>query len=540
MSARWRLWSHSLFVILLTFSAGLHAQWDPPYPQWSGFGDPGLTERTLHGCNDAHGNVFLTGPFFQSLGLQRWDSLGYRRWGIGIVAPNASVVNRDHLLLPDGEGGCYIGYVRNTGQVGAYIQHLDSAGTPVLPWPGRRVFMRSSSTWSDLWMVRDSSHIFLTMTCEATSGNERVYAQKLDLALNRQWDSTGVAVTPDTADHRNARCVLDGYGGIVLLYRAYFSGTATYMRMQRLDSLGTLQWGLGTLLHTTWPVGNFCRTELRVGAHNDYYACWDGGSNAFNTGVYLSRVDTAGTPLWGALPVVVNDAVGSQDLPSMQVDALGDAYVVWRDLGALPNVRSYMQRVDTAGTVRWNPAKELDGNGLNTVFPKLVAGSASFRVFWTAYYNGSTRILTQVFDSAGVAQCPLPGDTVGYAYHQNIIDDLVLEMPQGGYVLVVVPSQSLSGASLQITDPPCLLATGTAAPVAPRMARIYPTPTSDVLHVMGTKPFGRISVCDLQGRRVLEAVTHIDERITLTVSELAPGIYLLLDDGFPIGRFMKE
>lgn len=529
-----------LACALLFCTSGLRAQWDPSTPQWSGFGDPGPTERSIHACNDAHGNVFLVAQAGSTLGMQRWDSLGNATWGAGMIVPNASVVNRDHLLVPDGTGGCYLGYVGATLPAGAYVQHLDSIGAPLLPWPGQRVNNLASSFWADLWMVRDSASIYVTVSSEATSGISKVYAQKFDQALNQLWDSTGVILSADTADHLNARCLPDGNGGLVSLYRASFSSSNTYMRMQHVDSAGTALWGLGVKLHTTLPVGSFCRTELRAGVVGDYYACWDGGGNALNTGIYMSRVDSAGTLRWGAAPLVVNNAANVQDLPSMQVDANGEAYAVWRDLGALPAIRAYMQRVDSAGVLRWTPEVVVESDGLNTVFPKLLAGSGGVRVFWTAYVNNTTRILTQIYDSTGVTQCGLPGDTVGIPDYRNIIDDLVLEMPQGGYVLVVSTASFTSGAYVQYVDPPCQLATATADPIDQATARIWPSPTADLIYVVPGRAVKHITVLDLQGRTVLSASPNGRSLITLELDALSPGVYLVLGDGLVLGRCVRQ
>jgi len=327
---------------------------------------------------------------------------------------------------------------------------------------------------------------------------------------------------------------------MVSLYRAAFSSSNTYMRIQHLDSLGVAQWGQGVLLHTTLPVGSFGRTELRQGAFGDYYACWDGGTNALNTGIYLSLVDTTGALRWGNVPVVVNNASNVQDIPSMQVDADGDAYVVWRDLRALPSVQVHMQRVDTAGTLRWTPERMVEPNGESTVFPKLVTGPGGTRVLWTAYFNGTTRILTQVVDSTGAAQCTLPADTLGAPDFRHVIDDLVLDMPQGGHVLVVSTASFTSGAYVQYVDPPCQLATATGAVRGMEAVRLWPTPTDDVLHVIAGVGVQRITVTDLQGRPVLSAASNSGAAVDLDLGPLSPGVYLVLGDGLLLGRCVRQ
>jgi hypothetical protein len=529
------------FTLCALLSAnGILAQWGTGTPQFSGFGDPGLAERSIHACSDTEGNVFLVAQAGSTLGLQRWDGLGFPSWGSGVLVPDASMVNRDHVVVPDGSGGCYLAYVRSVLPAGVYVQHLDATGVTLLPWPGQRVNTLAGLFWADVWMVRDSSSLYVSFSSEATNGVNLAYGQKLDLSLNRMWGDPGVVISADTTDHLNARCLPDGKGGMVSLYRAAFNSNNTYMRMQRLDSLGVAQWGQGVLLHTTLPVGSFGRVELREGAFGDYYACWDGGSNALNTGIYLSRVDTSGALRWGNVPVVVNNANNIQDIPSMQVDANGDTYVVWRDLRALPAVQVYMQRVDTAGALRWTPERSIEPDGLNTVFPKLIGDQGGIRVFWTAYINGMTRILTQVVDSAGAAQCTLPGDTIGAPDFRNVIDDLVLEMPSNGYVLVVSTASFTSGAYVQYVDPPCQLTTATGALCAIEEARLWPSPTVDVLYVRAGVEVQRITVTDLQGRPVLPAAWNSGLPIELSLGALAPGMYLVLGDDVLLGRCVRH
>jgi hypothetical protein len=145
-----------------------------------------------------------------------------------------------------------------------------------------------------------------------------------------------------------------------------------------------------------------------------------------------------------------------------------------------------------------------------------------------------------VFDSTGAAQCGLPGDTVGFANYRNIIDDLVLEMPQGGYVLVVSTADFTSGAYVQYVDPPCQLATATTDPQDAAGTRIWPSPTPDVLHVVTVRAVQRISVLDLQGRVVLSASPNGRAATTLHLDDLSPGVYLVLGDGLLLGRCVRQ
>lgn len=513
----------------------LHAQWDPPIPQSTGLFDDGLTERNIHGCTDAHGNLFL----MAQSAVQRWDTLGHASWDPVVPVPNADEVNRSHMVVPDGDGGCFIGYVLTTGTIGPYIQHLDSTGTALLPWPGQRIITPASSSWSDLWMVRDTAHLFVTITSDAIDGERKVFAQKLDLGLQRLWGDSGKVISPFGVDHRNIQCLTDDHGGLVLLFRRYFNGINTYMRLQHVDSTGAPLWGAGVALHTTQPVGSFARAQLRRGMFGDHFVCWDGGTNALNTGIYMNRVDSAGALPWGPTPVVVNDDPGRQDLPTMSIAANGDAYVAWRDQG-VPSFTLNAQRVDTSGTLRWDPAITVDPMALSECFPKFVREGDGMRLFWTGYVQGYTRILTQVFDSTGTGQCGLPGDTVGFVHFRNIIDDLVLQLPQGAYVLILSPSQFTSDLYLQITDPVCELVTSVGASPSATAVRLFPSPTSDVLHLAVDRAPRRLTLCDLHGRRVLEVAPHLDGRLTLDVSALTPGVYVALGDGVPLGRFVKE
>jgi hypothetical protein len=525
---------------LLLSGSALHAQWSTNVPQWSGFGDPGLYDRSLDASTDAQGNVFLVAVAGSTLGLQRWDVLGLPSWGSGLIVPDASVVNRDHVVVPDGEGGCYLAYVRSALPAGAYVQHLDANGSLMFPWPGQRVNTLASLFWADVWMVRDDSHLYLTFSSEAANGLGLAYGQKFDLALNRLWGDTGVVISADTSDHLNARCLPDGRGGLFALYRASFNASNTYMRMQHMDSLGVAQWGAGLKLHTTLPVGALGRAFLEQGAFGDLYACWDGGSNALQSGIYLSRVDTTGTLRWGNVPVVVSNANDIQDLPSLQVDANGDAYVAWRDLRALPAVQVRMQRVDTAGTLRWTPERTIEPDGLNTVFPKLVGEDGGIRLFWSAFLDGTYRILTQVLDSAASAQCTLPGETIGAPDHRLVLDDLLLEMPQGGYVLVVSTASFTSGAYVHYVEPQCGLNTATGELPGTEEVRLWPSPTADVLHVNAGMEVQHVTVTDLQGRPMGSALQNGGPMVEISLGALAPGMYLVWGDEVLLGRCIRQ
>lgn len=529
-----------LVLAITTASLSLaRAQWDPNIAESIGFGDEGLTERSIHVCNDVHGNVFCVARYSSTLGLQRWDSLGFRTWDVGIIVPNAGVVNRDHILAPDEQGGCYLAYVLNTGTIGLYVQHLDSAGTPLLPWPGQRVITPGGSFWADVWMERDSTHLYISFSREDNDGFNKVFAQKMDLDLQRAWGDNGIIVSPPAADHLNARCLADGEGGMVLLYRSAPGGSNSYMRMQHLDSTGTGLWGVGTALHDTIPVGNFGRPELRRGAFGDHYACWDGGISTVNTGVYLAHVDSAGTSTWGSGPVVVADGANVQDLPTMQVDTQGNAVLAWRDMSTFPYLSVFAQKVDTAGVLQWNVPVTVDDDGLNYCFPRLIPEGEGMRIFWTANSNFGPRVLTQLIDATGTKQCALPGDTVGYFNLRNTIDDQVLRMPQGGYLLPIAPTNFTGGAYLQYTLPSCELTTAMPEAISTDVFRIWPVPAEEVVTITLPDRVQRVNLLDAQGRTVLTSTANGRTRLDLDLSSLPSGPYMVLGDGRYLGRCIR-
>jgi hypothetical protein len=236
-------------------------------------------------------------PDQDTLAIQRLDSLGRPRWGpSGVVVHVDSLLNRAPRLCSDARNGCFVAWTAGCDLVrAAWVQRVDSAGRLAWAAPGIRPITDSSyqfvvdavscsggcivawntgwlglsgiraqlvagdgsRLWGDsgvtvydgpgkVWVVRgtvgDSNSSFW-LWVEERSGSLGIYAQRLDGAGNRLWQSTGVEVgTFNSTEPMGFSLSADTRGGVLVSWPQYRSGNWDVLG-QHIDSDGHVLWG---------------------------------------------------------------------------------------------------------------------------------------------------------------------------------------------------------------------------------------------------------------------------------------------------------
>lgn len=517
----------------------LQAQWPTPSaPVLTGLFHSTLAVDNVSKVIDVNGNIFIAAENPNINGsdiwIQKMDSSGNLLWGFaGVQVQPGTATQKFPVVLADQNGGCFLGYFDDNAPFGAFVQHYDASGNPLLNGRGRKLLSHTSNFWDDLSMVTDGQYLYCTMTLEKPATNDQVYAQKMDYNLNLQWDTTGIAVSPAANEYQNRTCLPDGNGGLLVLFTRYFSNVNQVFRVQHLDAAGNLLWnaGAGTELNNGTPAGDG-RSLLKQGPQRSHYVCWDGGTNALFSGIYLSKVDSAGNKPWGTSALTVIDTTNVQDLPDLAIDTNGNAYVSWRDRRSVTGHDCHVQKINNTGSKLWG----LDGVAIDTlhqpqyIFPRIGLFNNGLHVYWCAYTSDYV-LKKQVLDSNGTKRCVPTGFDMTSPGFTPIIDDYLLPMPQGG--ICVLLSNLNAGPSLYIEydHTGCVLPTGIFEHPENDGLQVFPNPVSDVLTIQmtqGLKSGSLISLYDLNGRILLEKVVPENtSTCMLSLHTLAEGIYII-------------
>jgi len=277
-----------------------------------------------------------------SLCVQRLDSLGRPCWGSpGLIVTVDTLHVRPPRMRPDGYGGAYIAWADNeTSRYGTLAQRVDSAGQPVWPVGGVRLF---SSRCTPIELTLTRGKVFVL---SGIAG--RIQAQLLDPAGRILWGPSGMLVRSSTG-HIGGAHGCDG--GPIGTYVAWPEKRAEVYEVyaQLLDTGGNRMWDtLGVRVGSTFS--NEGQEITAVGAgragfivswpeHSAVTGSWD---------IYAQRVDSAGRLCWGTAGLGVAVDSGWQSYPSTATDARGGAIVMWGRSYAGESLGLCVQRIGDA------------------------------------------------------------------------------------------------------------------------------------------------------------------------------------------------
>lgn len=518
----------SVLLLLLT-NFYVNAQWStfPTSPINSTLYHGHLNSNVFSNSFDNNGNLFIATEYAGEISIQKFDSTGTEQWGpFGVSLTPAQASDRSPNIVADDLGGCYLSYITENDTDGAYVQHFDAMGTPLIVGNGKRLFNIISNYWEDLSFFKDGNNLFFAVTAEDSGTVTAVFTQKLDLNLNKLWGNNGKKISVYPTEDNYSRTISDGRSGMIVMYNKFFSPFNQVIKLQRLDSLGNTLWGQGVELNNSLNVG-YCNRVIKRTSQNEIYVCWDGGGNAFQTGIYMNKVDSNGIRPWGAPPKIVFDTTGQQEYPTMQVDDFGNAYIAWRDFRAPGQFGCYTKKINNNGIPQWgNLPLALDTVGNNNyLFPKCVLENNLPRYFWSTY-NQDERIATQLVDSTGFIYCAANGDTIGTEKFHGIIDDYVIPTPSGGYLIATELNFVNNSLYLQYITGSCNSMVGLNQINNKEKILVYPNPTNDLISFENKFENSICRVYNLDGRVVLNENLQKGTN-TISLRTLDAGIYFL-------------
>lgn len=223
-------------------------------------------------------------------------------------------------------------------------------------------------------MASDGSGGAIIVWEDFRSGEQHIYAQRLNSVGNRLWenitgsgDFDGIPVCTATGTQsRLGEAVSDGAGGAIITWRDERAGTGD-IYAQRIDSSGKRLWENGT------GSGDFdgIPVSTATGAQQDARIISDGCGGAITTwcdrrnwfysDVYAQRIDSDGNRLWEngtgsgdfeGIPIASANYI--QGVAGIVSDGSGGGIIIWRDDRSGQNSNHlYAQRLDPNGSRVW-------------------------------------------------------------------------------------------------------------------------------------------------------------------------------------------
>jgi hypothetical protein len=315
--------------------------------------------------NDGHGGAIVVwsalNVHLDTLIACRVDSGGSKRWETAVHMDTLGAVRPG--LCPDGEGGVIAAWPEyEDGVRRVKVQRIDSAG--VIRWGAAGVLACTLSTAQEPPVVVPVSESCFVVSFYVGSGSTwRIRAQMLDLAGNRRWGLAGVPVSGTSGScWGEAGVAGGGYRQSFWLWSENRGGVDCFFA-QKLDSAGTRCWDSTGVWLGTADASNYSLFSATTDGRGGAIAAWSLYRGPLDWDVYAQHADSTGHLAWSDTGLAICPGDNNVRSPVCASDGDGGAIVVWDDDRGL-----YAQRVaDGAGVMETPNAEVRTANASPTV-----------------------------------------------------------------------------------------------------------------------------------------------------------------------------
>jgi len=315
-------------------------------------------------------------------------------------------------IVADGTGGTFIVWRddRDGSNTDIYAQHIDANGKSLWAETGVKV----ADTNSDFPQVvlDGNGGIIVVWINSPNSDPNSVLAQRLNSAGVIQWATNGIALdAPSTKDRLDLGLISDGSGGAIAAWNYEFDLGDGDIYAQRINNAGVTQWGLNTAMAISDITDNATDPQLLGDGSGGAYFVWVDNRNG-NDDIYAQYVSAAGAINWTDLignqaDLAIELLASDQDRPQIVSDGQGGMFVGYMSLALNSiNTNLYAQRVKQDKSMPWGVRRSIAATANARRSMRLVEdGNNGFVAAWWEDRQGSeTGMYAQRFNNTGVTQ----------------------------------------------------------------------------------------------------------------------------------------
>lgn len=363
--------------------------------------------------SDGNGGAIITwldtrtGSF--NIYAQRINNAGVVQWATnGVVVCNESGNKSATTMLPDGNGGAFVGWSDGRKDSGdTYIQHINSAG--VAQWKNNGVEIASKSSIQGApRLVSDGGDGAILVWHDGRSGAIGLYAQRVNSAGVAQWTAHGVPVDTGIGGQQSHQVISDNAGGAIVTWQTWPGADNYDIYAQRINGSGVVQWATdGVAISAAIGYQDY-PTMTHDGSGGAIIAWQDSrnGAQWTDEDIYAQRVNSAGVVQWTADGVAISNATDIQYIPRIVSDDNGGAIMSWTDKSNGTNYNIYAQRINSAGAVQWTAdgvAIRTAANSISIQSNSMTSdGSGGAIMVWGEQRNDAGDIYAQGITGSGL------------------------------------------------------------------------------------------------------------------------------------------
>jgi hypothetical protein len=261
------------------------------------------------------------------------------------------------------------------------------------------------------------------------SGNDDIYAQRINASGDVLWSTNGIAVCTAAGNQQYPVIVGDGSGGAIIAWHDYRT-PYPQIYAQRISASGVIQWTADGVLICTASNGQEYPSIASDGNGGAIIAWHDlRGGGTFD--IYAQRINSSGAIQWTAGGAAVCISNYNQNKPSIISDGSGGAIITWNDYRSASYCHVYAQKINSFGVVQWTA----NGVAISTVansefiYPAIISdGYGGAIIAWYDKRSGTSKdMYTQKINSYGVVQWTANGVAISTAvydqFNQTIASD---------------------------------------------------------------------------------------------------------------------
>ncbi len=466
MGTRIRLFQVCAVVLLAVVVSPVHAIW---LEDGTEVCTASNTQEFIKACPDGEGGAVFVWRDSRNLNFDiyalRIDADGNMLWTTDGVPVCTQTANQsDHVIVSDGVGGVIVAWTdyRSGTNYDIYAQRLDSDGNPLWTADGVPV-VTQSSTQLYLQMATNGAQGAYICWIDQRDGYNNIYIQEIDyngvpawstdgfkatLTINlktdpaiaddgmggayvvwsefqtghydifgmriihgsRSWPTTGLAICTYSYNQYDPAVINDGFGGMIVTWEDYRSGSGYDIWAQRVTNWSTVLWAAGGN-----PVclesGNQIDPQLVQDGEAGAIIAWN-DTRLSTDEVYAQRISYDAALQWSSSGIRVCYETSDKTDFQMVADGEGGAIFSWTDFRYWVTYDIYAQRLNGSGTILWDSnGEEISGMIFNQMKPAItIDGCNGALIAWQDDRNqsGGYDIFAQRIERNGYWGYPAP------------------------------------------------------------------------------------------------------------------------------------
>ncbi len=367
---------------------------------------------------------------------QRLDGNGNGLWvANGTVICNATGDQQYVSLYSDGHGGAILAWIdHRNGNEDIYAQRISGAG--IAQWIGNgTVICNRTAAQSEMRITGDANDGAILTWHDTSAGTEDIYSQRVNTTGVTQWTGNGTVICNATQDQKPSVICGDNNGNAYIAWGDYRSGSLADVYAQKINLTGNTQWDdNGTIICN--EVNKQDAVDICYDFNGGAIVSWYNTSSSDDLmEIYAQRISSTGNTLWDDNGTLVSGVSSYKESLKIESDLNGGAIIVWLDDRNLSTSKNdiYAQHIDLNGNLEQATDTVICNAPDNQNAPVLCTdGNGGAIIAWVDNRNNNYDIYAQRFGIPDVTQEP-PGDDDSGDDDKKVAE---IAIPFGGMYLV--------------------------------------------------------------------------------------------------------